>query len=101
LFPFFGVSHLPKSSPVFVNGSLEIQPKKPSKTEKKNGARLSTLSDNGALRKDGASRNFVVQAMARKIKTSVSGPQKTCEKKGWGEMGPKHKPSLFSWVSLR
>ena len=48
--PIFWVSHLPKSSPVFVNGSLEIQPNKmKQKTEKKNGAPFN--SHNGCTEK--------------------------------------------------
>ena len=81
VFPFFGSVISPN-----LPRSLSTDPwkfnRKTIKKRRKKTARLSTLSM-GALRKDGASRNFVVQAMARKIKTSVSGPKKTSEKKGW------------------
>lgn len=80
VFPFFG-SVISQIFPGLCQRIPANSTEKTIKKRRKKTARLSTLSM-GALRKDGASRNFVVQAMARKIKTSLSGPQKTSEKDG-------------------
>ena len=61
-------SNLPKSSGIFLGDPWKQQKFRKTKSKVPN-SRLSTLSI-GALRKDGASRNFVVQAIARQIKTS-------------------------------
>lgn len=91
--PIFWVSHLPKSSPVFVNGSLEIQPKNHQKTEKKNGAPFNSL--NGCTEKRWRQSKFRRPSDGKKDQNLSFRAPKNQWKKGMVKWGPSINLAFF------
>lgn len=98
IIPIFWVSHLPKSSPVFVNGSLEIQRSKmKQKTEKKNGAPFNSL--NGCTEKRWRQSKFRRPSDGKKDQNLTFRAPKN-QWKRWGvKWGPSTNLGFFMGVT--